>query len=90
MIVMVIFINIIAGDGIDYDSGPYVVKFPAGNTSATFDVSVNDDKLLETNERFSLSIGLSSLPSKVFGSRIAMFPSQSTVVIIDDDKQGKN
>ena len=89
MIVMIIFINIIAGDGIDYDSGPYVVNFPAGSTSATFNVSVNDDKSLETNERFSLSIGSSSLPRRVVGSRIPQFPSQTTVFIIDDDKQGK-
>ena len=90
MIVMVIFINTIAGDGIDYDSGPYVVKFPAKSTSATFDVSVNDDKLLETDEIFSLNIGSSSLPRRVFGSRILIFPGQTTVLIIDDDKQGKN
>ena len=87
---MVIFNNIIVGDGIDYDSGPYVVKFPAKSTSATFDVSVNDDKLLETNESFSLNVGSSSLPRKVFRSVIPRFPVHTIVLIIDDDKQGKN
>ena len=31
----------------DYDSGPYTVTFPAGQTIATFNVPINDDVILD-------------------------------------------
>ena len=65
----------------DYTSGPYTVTFPAGQTTATFDVPINDDNILEDNENFILTINPSSLPSDVtVGS-----PGQATVTIGDDD-----
>ena len=65
----------------DYTSGPYTVTFPAGQTTATFDVPINDDNILEGNENFILIINSSSLPSDVtVGS-----PGQATVNIVDDD-----
>ena len=49
-------INNITGGGIDYDSGPYTVKFPAGQTSVQFNVLINDDSILEGDESFTLTV----------------------------------
>ena len=39
----------------DYTSGPYTVMFPAGQTTATFDVRIiDDDDVLEVDENFIL------------------------------------
>ena len=46
----------IIGGGIDYDSGPYNVTFPPGNTVVTFDIPVIYDKIKEDNENFTLSV----------------------------------
>ena len=63
----------------DYTSGPYTVTFPAGQTTATFDIPINDDNIYEINENFILTINPSSLPSDVtVGS-----PSEATVTIVD-------
>ena len=53
--------------GIDYDSSPVNVTFPAGDTSyrAFFEISIYNDNLVEGNESFSLSIVNSSLPEGV-------------------------
>ena len=65
----------------DYDSGPYTVTLPAGQTTMTFNVPVNDDNISEGNEGFMLSINSYSLPDDVtIGS-----PGQATVIIVDDD-----
>ena len=65
----------------DYHSGPYIVIFPAGQTTITFNVPVNDDNMSEGNENFMLSINSYSLPSDVtIGS-----PGQATMTIVDDD-----
>ena len=37
----------------DYKSGPYAVHFNAGDTQVSFNVSVNDDKILEGNETYN-------------------------------------
>ena len=65
----------------DYTSGPYTVTFPAGSTTATFDVPINDDNILEDYENFILTISPSSLPSDVTVSD----PDEATVTIVDDD-----
>ena len=65
----------------DYTSGPYTVMFPARQTTATFNVPINDDNILESNEHFILTISPSSLPSNVTVSD----PGQATVTIVDDD-----
>ena len=67
----------------DYTSGPYTITFPAGQTTATFDVPINDDNLLEDNEHFILTINSSSLPSDVTVGN----PGQATVNIVDDDRK---
>ena len=65
----------------DYTSGPYTVTFPAGSTTATFDVPINDDNILEGNEDFILNIDGASLPTGV----TAGSPDEATVTIVDDD-----
>jgi len=69
------------GGGFDYDSGPYNVTFPAGETFAVFNVSINDDDIVEGNENFTLSVDASSLPNDV----TVIHPHQSTVTITDND-----
>ena len=66
----------------DYGSGPYTVTFPAGMTSASFDIPINDDMISEGDEAFMLIIDPSSLPPTCVsvGS-----PNQTKVTIRDDD-----
>ena len=64
----------------DYTAGPYTVTFPAGSTSASVIVPLNDDDLVERDENFTLSIDLSSLPS---GITIGI--SNQTLVTINDN-----
>ena len=65
----------------DYTSGPYTVIIPAGRTTATFDVPIIDDNILEGNEDFVLTIDVASLSTGVtHGS-----PGETTVTIVDDD-----
>ena len=70
-----------AGGGEDYDSGPYSVKFDAGITEATLNVSIVDDNILEESEKFYLAVNVPSLPDKVSVSD----RGQATVTIVDDD-----
>ena len=65
----------------DYFAGPYNVTIPGGTTRAVFNVSINDDDVVEGNENFILSIDQSSLPSNVtVGVR-----NRTTVTIFDND-----
>ena len=68
----------------DYTSGPYTVTIPAGSTTATFDVPITDDMILEELENFMLTIN-SSLPDGVTRGT----PSEATVTIVDDDRKLK-
>ena len=62
-------------------SGPYTVTIPVGQTTATFNVPINDDDMLEGNENFMLTVSSSSLPDGVaLGT-----PSEATVIIMDND-----
>ena len=67
----------------DYSSGPFVVTIPAGQTSASFDIAITDDNLMENNKSFNVIIDPSSLPSIV---TVGM-PGQATVTIVDDDSK---
>ena len=67
--------------GVDYTSGPYIVTFHAGVTRVSFVVVVTNDNVLEGDEKFSLVIDPSSLPTSVTTSS----PAQATVTIYDDD-----
>ena len=71
----------ITGGGVDYNSGPYTATFSAGETSASFNVPINDDNIYEGNETFSLTIDPTSLPSLVM-----LLPMcRLDVTIVDDD-----
>ena len=65
----------------DYDSGPYTVTFPAGQTTSSFSVPINDDDILEGNENFMLTIDETLLPTGVTRGN----PGEATVTIVDDD-----
>ena len=65
----------------DYTSGPYIVTIPAGQTTATFNISINDDMILEGNENFMLTIN-QTLPTNVTRGT----PGEATVTIYEDGK----
>ena len=67
--------------GVDYDSGPYTVTFPAGVTSVLFDVPIIGDNIFEVNDRFMLTIRDIALPDSVIHGS----PGQPTVTIWDND-----
>ena len=67
----------------DYTSGPYTVTFPAGQATATFNVPITDDMILETDKNFMLTINLSSLPTSFTHGD----PNQATVTIVDNDRK---
>ena len=67
----------------DYDSGPYTITINAGQTTATFDVAINDDNILEGNENFMLTINSSSLPTGVTRGDLG----QAAVTIMDNDRK---
>lgn len=68
-------------DNTDYNPGPYTVTFIAGMTRASFNITINDDNVVEGNESFTLSIdSFSPIGSATVGS-----PFQATVTIYDDD-----
>ena len=70
----------------DYDSGPYTVTFSAGQTTATINVPITDDMILEGDEDFMLTINETSLPDGVTRGT----PGKATVTIVDDDRKYKN
>ena len=71
------------GGGVDYDSGPYVVQFDVGVTRVSFNVSLNDDNIMEGNELFNLSINTQSLSSSVTVGDYG----QTTVTILPNDRK---
>ena len=66
----------------DYTSGPYTVTFPAGETTATFNIPITDDMILEGDENFMLTIN-QTLPTGVTHGT----PGEATVNIVDDDRK---
>ena len=75
--------NNVTGGGVDYDSGPYTVTFPAGVTSVPFDIGINNDNIYEGNDDFTLSIIHNTLPDGVTRGD----PFSTTVTIVDDDRK---
>ena len=71
--------NLIGGG--DYTPGTYIVMIPAGHTSASFDISITDDNVVENDEVFSLAIMPESLPYLVSRGN----PSVAMVTIVSDD-----
>jgi len=58
-----------------------MVTFPAGDTEVSFSVTIIDDRILESNETFQLSINSEKLPDNVTIND----PSSITITIVDDD-----
>ena len=74
--VLFIIVNFVDND---YNRGPYNVTFPAGEIRMFFDVTINDDNIMEENENFLLYISM--LPNGImFGN-----PSTTTITIIRND-----
>ena len=73
--------NLIGG-GVDYNSGPYSVTFPAGVTSISLNVKINNDNILEGNETFILTIANSFLSNQGFIFTVGAY-DKATVTIID-------
>ena len=67
---------------IDYDFGPYTVTFTAGDTTASLNISINDDDVLENNENFFLTISHHNYPAHGVTINTTDRP---IVNIIDDD-----
>ena len=65
----------------DYISGPYTVRFPAGQITATFNVPIIDNDIVEGNENFMLNINETSLLTGITRGD----PGGSTVLIVDND-----
>jgi len=69
--------------GVDYNYGPYTVTFLAGVTSVPFDITINDDNIMEANEDFVLTIIPNLLPDGV----TCGFPAFATVTIVYNDRK---
>ena len=68
----------------DYKSGPFNVTILPGNSSGSYNVSITDDNIFETNETFNLTINASSLPS-----RVLLQPNCMIICTIIDNDDGK-
>ena len=64
----------------DYTSGPYSVTVPAGVTSFSFNISINNDNIFENNENFRLIISPLAPPGVMIGN-----PAQATVIIVNNN-----
>ena len=60
------------------------MTFAAGVTSVSFDVIINDDNIIETNESLTLTIAVNSLPRKVTTN---VTTTQTIMTIIDNDSK---
>ena len=76
----VLTLYLLTGGGVDYNSGPYNVTFPAGVTSMSLNVTIINDNMLETTETFNLTIVGGSLPTNV----TLGITDQTTVTIVND------
>ena len=77
--------NNVTGGGIDYNSGPYNVTFPAGVTSVTFNITINNDIVLEDDETLYLIITEISLPENITLGKIYI----TEVTILNDGGSSK-
>ena len=78
-------IAIIIGGNVDYYSGIYNITFPAGDTSVSFNVTINDDNMLEYNEEFILYINITSLHNNFTVTE--GIPNNTEVTIIDNESK---
>ena len=76
-----LYIALNTGTENDYSPGPYNITLSSGDVRVSFNISIEDDIILETSEEFLLSIDPSSLPDGVtVGSE-----SNATVIIVDNN-----
>ena len=71
-----VFLLYIVGEGVDYNSGPHTVIFPIGSTTASFNITIKDDSVLE-DKVFNVSI------ISITNGHIVGTPAVATVTIID-------
>ena len=82
---MLAFDNVNIITGADYMTGPYTITLSAGSTTASFNISIIDDSVLESEEEhFTLTINSSSLPS---GVTVGTSNSSRITTIDDEGKQ---
>lgn len=62
-------------------SGPYNVTFQSLATTASFNVTITQDSVLEDDENFNVAVDPTSLPSRVSLG----VPSNVTVTIVNDE-----
>ena len=67
----------------DYNSAPHTIIIPAGATTVTFNISINNDDTLEPDEDFVLTIDEILLPTGVSGGT----PAEAMVTIMDNDRK---
>jgi len=65
----------------DFGPGPYNITLLKGDVRVSFNISIEDDIILETTEEFMLSIDPSSLPDGV----TAGSESNATVIVLDNN-----
>lgn len=68
------------GQDFDNNSGPYTITIPATETSASFEIAIVDNNILETDEDFILTIQPLDSSNVTIGNT-----QQTTVIILDDD-----
>ena len=66
---------------LDYYPGLYYITFPAGMTTASFNITIVDDNIVERNEECSLTINNNALHNSVVRS----YPYSVTLNIVNDD-----
>ena len=70
---------------IDYNSGPYNVTFIAGMTTASLNISIIEDDVLENNENFFLTINQIYHNYSGFNKITIDTTDRPIVNIVDDD-----
>ena len=81
LVYIVISNDHIGGD--DYTIEASLVMIPAGETNGSFEISIIDDKMVESDESFDLNINTNTLPDGItLGS-----PDTTTVIITNDDSK---
>ena len=68
---------------VDFDSARTIVLFGPTETFKTFNVSIVDDPIVESQENFTLSIQLSRTTVRLGVER--GIPSEAAVLVNDDD-----
>lgn len=79
MCLLVIFLT----GNVDFEPGPFAVTFPAGMTTASFNIPITDDSMFEGDETFTINIVPGTLPRQVQEG-----PNCTVIVtIVDDDSK---